>query len=283
MLKYEQYKSLIPLIPYKHKTGFISNERRNELCDLLLKFLLKERGMIAAFNTPYESKRSVMRAYMNERSPLPIPPSILEAQDELFWHETLKRGVIHVSTLKKKDQKMLLWQGDITRLDADAIVNAANADLLGCFIPEHNCIDNIVHSKAGMQLRRDCATIMSYQGESEPIGEVKVTIGYNLPCKYVFHTVGPMTTKEVSEEDKANLRSCYISCLDQAKVMQLKSIAFCCISTGIFNFPKAQAAEIAVGAVKNWLLKNPDADLTVVFDVYSDDDAKVYEDIFRFL
>jgi len=281
-LKYEDYKDSIPLTPYEHSTGFITKERRGELCNVLLKFLLRERGMIAAFNTPYEAKRRVIRSYMNERMPYPVPQNIIAAQDELFWHETLMRGIVNIATLNTAD-RCFIWQGDITRLDADAIVNAANSDLLGCFMPLHDCIDNIIHSRAGMQLRKDCAAIMGLQGESEEEGYVKVTRAYNLPSKYVFHTVGPMVTRSVDNEDRSKLKSCYISCLDMAEKLGLKSIAFCCISTGVFNFPKGEAAEIAVGTVKNWELRHPDSKLRVIFDVYSDEDAKVYSNIFKFL
>ncbi len=282
MLTFEEYKNHVNLTPYEHKTSYITAKRRDELCDKILKFLLMERGMIAAFNTSYEYKRGLIRSYMNERSPLPVPKEILDAQDELFWNETLKRGIVNVENISK-NHRAVLWQGDITRLNADAIVNAASPDLLGCFIPSHECMDNVIHSRAGMQLRRDCAAIMSLQGESEPQGEVKVTIAYNLPSKYVFHTVGPMTVRGVTEEDRVNLRSSYLSCLELAKEMNLRSIAFCCISTGKFNFPKEEAAEIAVGTVQNWLLKNPDCDLQVIFDVYSKENEKAYSDIFKFL
>lgn len=282
ILNFDDYKNSIPLTPYVHSTGFITKERRGELCDVLLKFLLRERGMIAAFNTPYEAKRKVIRGYMNERMPFPVPADVLQAQDELFWHETLIRGIVSVQTLNPSD-KCFMWQGDITRLDADAIVNAANSDLLGCFMPMHNCIDNVIHSRAGMQLRKDCAVIMGLQGDSEEEGGVKVTRAYNLPCKYVFHTVGPMPTRTVTDDDRSKLRSCYISCLDMAEKLNLKSIAFCCISTGVFNFPKGEAAEIAVGTVKRWYLKHPDTALRVIFDVYTDEDARVYENIFKFL
>lgn len=282
MLTFEDYKNIIPLTPYEHKTGLISDERRDEICDILLKYLLKERGMIAAFNTSYEAKRKIIRSYMNERSVLPIPQDILSLQDELFYHETLIRGIKDINDLKN-DKKMAYWRGDITTLNADAIVNAATHDLLGCFTPEHNCIDNIIHSRAGMQLRRDCAAIISLQRTYEQIGNVKATLAYNLPSKYVFHTIGPMTTRAATEEDRNNLKSCYISCLEQAKSMKLTSIAFCCISTGIFNFPKDEAAEIAVGTTKNWMMKNPDSDIFVVFDVFSDEDEKAYKEIFRFL
>lgn len=282
MLTFEDYKNIIPLTPYEHKTGIISDERRDEICDILLKYLLKERGMIAAFNTSYEAKRKIIRSYMNERSVLPIPQDILSIQDELFYHETLIRGIKDINDLKN-DKKMAYWRGDITTLNADAIVNAATHDLLGCFTPEHNCIDNIIHSRAGMQLRRDCAALISLQRTYEQIGNVKATLAYNLPSKYVFHTIGPMTTRAATEEDRNNLKSCYISCLEQAKSMKLTSIAFCCISTGIFNFPKDEAAEIAVGTTKNWMMKNPDLDLFVVFDVFSDEDEKAYKEIFRFL
>ena len=151
------------------------------------------------------------------------------------------------------DPRIILWQGDITRLDADAIVNAANSQLLGCFRPGHNCIDNVIHSAAGLQLREECAEIMRRQGHEEPTGQAKITGGYNLPAKYVLHTVGPIIMERVTEEDCELLASCYRSCLKLAEENSLKSVAFCCISTGVFRFPKEEAARIAVSTVRESL------------------------------
>ena len=191
----------------------------------------------------------------------------------------MENGVVSVDTLDFK-VGIALWQGDISRLAADAVVNAANSALLGCFIPHHKCIDNVIHSRAGVQLRLDCSRIMGMQGEPEPAGCAKITLGYNLPAKYVIHTVGPMVGVKPTEADARTLRSCYVSCLNLAKEMGLKSIAFCCISTGVFGYPNDEAAEIAVGAVRNWLLETG-YDVKVVFDVFLDKDAAIYADILK--
>ena len=168
-------------------------------------------------------------------------------QDRLFWTETLGRGIVLPQDIPAQDG-ISLWQGDITRLGTDGIVNAANKGLLGCFLPNHNCIDNVIHSAAGMQLRDDCAKLIAAQGHEEECGDCKVTRAYNLPSKYVLHTVGPMVRREVTEEDRAMLRSCYTSCLEAAQELEMRSLAFCCISTGVFSFPQEEAAEIAAKA-----------------------------------
>ena len=160
-------------------------------------------------------------------------------------------------------------------------MNAANSSLLGCFIPHHKCIDNVIHSRAGVQVRLDCSKIMGAQGEAEPPGCAKITRAYNLPSKYILHTVGPMVGLGVTEEDGRVLRGCYLSCLNLAEQMGLKSVAFCCISTGVFGYPNDEAAAIAVGAVKNWLLEHREAGMRVVFDVYLDKDLAIYKDVLK--
>ena len=211
--------------------------------------------------------------------PNPVTPRFLEIQDRLFRAETLERGVVNISSFEYQEG-IALWQGDITRLDADAIVNAANNSLLGCFIPHHKCIDNVIHSCAGVQVRLDCSKIMGAQGEPEPSGCAKITRAYNLPSKYILHTVGPMVGVRVTDEDRRVLRNCYISCLNLAREMGLHTVAFCCISTGIFGFPSDEAAAIAVGAVKNWLLDSG-YDMRVVFDVFLDKDLAIYRDVLK--
>ena len=176
-----------------------------------------------------------------------------------------------------------LWQGDIRRLAADGIVNAANKGLLGCFLPNHNCIDNVIHSAAGMQLRDDCAKLIAAQGHEEECGDCKVTRAYNLPAKYVLHTVGPMVRRGVTEEDRALLRSCYTSCLEAAEELCMKSVAFCCISTGVFSFPQAEAAEIATGAVMRWKMRHPESRLRVIFNTFLDSDTAIYRNILKHL
>ena len=189
------------------------------------------------------------------------------------------RGVVHVSELPSipSDERIVLWQGDITRLDADAIVNAANSQLLGCFRPGHNCIDNVIHSAAGLQLREECAEIMRQQGHEEPTGQAKITGGYNLPAKHVLHTVGPIISGPLTEEDRALLASCYRSCLRLAEEKGLKTVAFCCISTGVFRFPKDEAARIAVETVRDYL-KTGSLE-RIVFCVHGDENLRIYQQL----
>lgn len=278
-LSFEEYKNLIDLTPYPRPEIAKTHDERMELCDKLLKFLLRERGMIAAFSSSYERKRILIRNYMNERSALPIPQEILEIQDRLFWTETLEHGIVEIKDIPEIKYGISLWEGDISRLHADGIVNAANKSLLGCFLAGHNCIDNVIHSHAGMQLRRDCARIMAQQGQEEPVGDAKITRAYNLPSRYVLHTVGPIVGRELAPEQKAQLRSCYISCLNLAQEAGLSSLAFCCISTGVFNFPRDEAAEIAAGAVVNWKLHHPESPMKIIFNTFLPEDSELYRNI----
>ena len=203
-------------------------------------------------------------------------------QDRLFWTETLERGIVLPQDIPAQDG-ISLWQGDITRLGTDGIVNAANKGLLGCFLPNHNCIDNVIHSAAGMQLRDDCAKLIAAQGHEEECGDCKVTRAYNLPSKYVLHTVGPMVRREVTEEDRAMLRSCYTSCLEAAQELEMRSLAFCCISTGVFSFPQEEAAEIAAGAVMRWKMRHPESRLHIIFNTFLDRDTEIYQNILSHL
>lgn len=172
-----------------------------------------------------------------------------------------------------------LWQGDITTLAADGIVNAANSQMLGCFVPCHGCIDNAIHTYAGVQLRQECASIMAGQ-KAEQTGSAKITKAYNLPCHYVLHTVGPIIYGVVTETDRKLLADCYRSCLDLAAAYGLHSVAFCCISTGEFHFPNRLAAEIAVMTVEEWQKENPDQ-MEVIFNVFKDNDYKIYRQLLR--
>lgn len=279
MLTLNEYKNLIDLRYTPRPYEVIGEEEKSAICDEMLGVLLEERNEIAAFSYPYKVKRELIWGYLNQRLPNPVSARFLEIQDRLFRSETAENGIVNVSALRFEDS-IALWQGDITRLDADAIVNAANNALLGCFIPHHKCIDNVIHSRAGVQVRLDCSRIMGAQGEPEPAGCAKITLAYNLPSKYILHTVGPMVGLHVTEEDGRVLRNCYISCLNLARTMKLKTIAFCCVSTGVFGFPGDEAAAIAVGAVKNWLLETG-YDMRVVFDVFLDKDREIYRDILK--
>lgn len=279
MLTLSDYKDAIDLI-YKPKPPVsLTEEEKSAICDEMLGVLLEERNEIAAFSYPYKVKRDLIWGYLNERLPNPVTPRFLEIQDKLFWAETLENGIVSLDSLEF-DHGIALWQGDISRLAADAVVNAANSSLLGCFIPHHKCIDNVIHSRAGVQVRLDCSRIMGMQGEPEPAGCAKITLGYNLPAKYILHTVGPMVGLAPSEDNRRVLRNCYVSCLSLAREMGLGSVAFCCISTGVFGYPNDEAAEIAVGAVRSWLLETG-YDMRVVFDVFLEKDRALYADILK--
>ena len=236
------------------------------------------RQEATSFPQNAEYQRRLMRSLMNVRYPKqPMGQAYFRLQDELLSEEREEKGIVHVMQLPvtEKDARLCIWQGDITRLDADAIVNAANSGLLGCFIPCHRCIDNAIHSAAGLQLRDECAALMRQQGHEEATGQAKITKGYNLPCKYILHTVGPIISGHVSGQDQELLASCYRSCLRLAAEYQLKSVAFCCISTGVFHFPNDLASEIAVRTVQEFLDGNSTIK-RVIFNVFKDSDAALY-------
>lgn len=224
------------------------------------------------------ARRRLLRGLMNIRPAMPLSAEFLTLQDELLSAERDERGVVSVADLpaSTSDPRICLWQGDICRLDADAIVNAANSRLLGCFIPCHGCIDNAIHSAAGLGLRDECARIMAAQATDEPTGSAKMTDAYNLPCAHVIHTVGPIVQgPRETPHDKIRLASCYLSCLDLAYERGLESIVFPCISTGEFRFPNEAAAGVAVEIVSQWL-DDYDCGMRVVFDVFKDVDLAAY-------
>lgn len=214
----------------------------------------------------------LMRAGMNVWEPKPVPQGILDAQDAELALQREDKGVVTTSDISPLTSDIILWQGDITRLKVDAIVNAANAQALGCWSPLHNCIDNCIHSAAGIQLRKECADIM--QGRLLKTGDAFITQGYNLPARHVIHTVGPIIETGIpTKEQEEQLAQCYCSCLDIAEENGLESIAFCCISTGVFHFPNELAAQIAVETVKAYPRKHVK---TVVFNVFLDKDYDIY-------
>lgn len=220
------------------------------------------------------SQRKLLRALMNVRPPMPLDENFLKLQDEILTTEKFERGIITLSEIPDVAENIKIWQGDITRLEVDAIVNAANSALLGCFVPLHNCIDNAIHSAAGLQLRDACNKIST---GNEPAGAAKITPAFNLPAKFVIHTVGPIIYGDKPTAAEENLlASCYNSCLKIAVENNLKSIAFCCISTGEFHFPNKRAAEIATSTVKNFLAENK---LCVVFNVFKNIDAEIYREL----
>lgn len=243
----------------------------------LIQSLLRERPSCQKQIIPTDSERQrvLLRGLMNVRNPHPVSPEFLETQDTYLWEETAKKGITDIRDLPPMQPGLYLWQGDITTLKCDAIVNAANSGLTGCYIPNHRCIDNAIHTYAGVELRLACEAIIRAQGHLEPTGRAKITPAFNLPCKYVLHTVGPIIGSQVTDRDKALLASCYRSCLELAAMYDLESVAFCCISTGEFHFPNDLAAEIAVGTVKEFL-KQQTSVKKVIFNVFKDLDKQIY-------
>lgn len=220
-------------------------------------------------------QRRLLRSLMNVRMPAPISDEFIRVQDEYLREVNAAKGVTRLSDLSPVGDGLYLWQGDITTLECDAIVNAANSHMLGCFQPLHSCIDNCIHTYAGVQLRLRCSDLMDAQGHEEPTGQAKITPAYNLPSKYVIHTVGPIVSGRLNERHCEQLRSCYFSCLKLARENGCKSIAFCCISTGVFGFPQREAARLAVETVKEYK-EEAYSDIKVIFNVFRDDDLEIY-------
>ena len=253
---------------------------QQERCLWLIRALLEEMPQYRDTPIPAlsEHRWRLLRSLMNVRPPMPATEVFLQIQDEYLKQMIVEKGIVDAETLPAcpKDERLILWQGDITTLQCDTIVNAANSQMLGCFSPCHGCIDNIIHTMAGVQLRLACQEIMQAQGHEEPTGRAKITPGFNLPAKYVLHTVGPIVDGEVTAEDEALLASCYRSCLELAAQNGLRSVAFCCISTGVFRFPPERAAEIAIQTIKEYLRQN-DAIQHVIFNVFKDSDLAIYQ------
>lgn len=246
----------------------------------LIKYLKKESTEWNALEIPQnetEQKR-LLRSLMNMRPPKEISEKFLDVQDEYLQEEQKQKKIVSLAELSPVREGIYLWQGDITTLKTDGIVNAANSALLGCFIPCHSCIDNAIHSAAGIQLRLECSRIMAAQKSAEPTGKAKITNAYNLPCRYVLHTVGPIIRDRVTKQDCDLLADCYCSCLELAGHYGLKSLAFCCISTGEFHFPNEKAAEIAIDTVTNYKRQNQNG-LEVVFNVWKDTDYEIYRQL----
>jgi O-acetyl-ADP-ribose deacetylase (regulator of RNase III) len=251
-----------------------------------------------------QAQKDFLRMLMNVRMPHPISAEFREIQDAYLKKENFMKGIVNEKMIEpcSLDPRLCIWQGDITRLGVDAITNAANSGMTGCYQPLHNCIDNCIHSAAGIELRNECARIMNLQGHDEPTGQAKITPGYCLPARYVLHTVGPIVQGPLTDEHRDLLRSSYRSCLELAEKNGLRSVAFCCISTGVFMFPAEEAAHIAVETVRKYLDeqdrrysevssyigsgagKNAGGDTykgieKVIFNVFSDRDRQIYENI----
>ena len=248
----------------------------------LIQSLLKENPTYRDLGIPADtnSQRQLLRGLTNLRAPQHADADFLKIQDTYLQGETAAKGITDAADLAPMQPGLYLWQGDITTLQCDAIVNAANSGMTGCYIPNHRCIDNAIHTFAGVELRLACAELMAKQGYPEPTGQAKITPAFNLPCRYVLHTVGPIIGGRVTKEDKEQLTSCYRSCLELAAENALESVAFCCISTGEFHFPNELAAQIAVETVKDFLKKQTSVK-KVIFNVFKDLDKAIYEKLLR--
>ncbi len=267
----------------------------------LINELLKERNEDCEIPDDEKSQKDLLRSLMNIRLPLPVSADFLQIQDEYLQERNQERGIVDLEEMKSVREivgssptmtaesepavtsagaRLYLWQGDITTLKVDAIVNAANSALLGCFAPLHACIDNCIHTFAGIQLRLACNELMQKQGHEEGTGLCKITPAFNLPCRFVLHTVGPIIQASVGPRDKVLLANCYRKCLEAAAENGLESVAFCCISTGVFRFPADLAAQIAVKTVEDWLTQNPEKSVKkVVFNVFGNKDLEIYQGI----
>ena len=244
----------------------------------LIQSLLNERPSCQKQMIPTDPERQkiLLRGLMNIRAPQSVGADFLQAQDAYLQDEIAAKGITDITGLTPIQPGLYLWQGDITTLCCDAIVNAANSGMTGCYIPNHRCIDNAIHTYAGVELRLACAELMEQQGYPEPTGQAKITPAFNLPCRYVLHTVGPIIDGRVTQRDRELLASCYRSCLELAAENSLESVAFCCISTGEFHFPNELAAEIAVRTVKDFLKKQTSVK-KVIFNAFKDLDKAIYE------
>ena len=264
---------------------------QNERLQFLVNGFCEDSVQYKDMKVETSEQRTVLRSLMNIRMPKPLPKPLLEIQDEFLQVEAKEKGIVSLNeiptikeqygSIKKYADKISIWQGDITRLQVDAIVNAANSQMLGCFVPCHKCIDNAIHSAAGVQLREACNTYMQERRKEnkhyeEPTGSAVITKGYNLPCKCVIHTVGPIVGVRLTDNLRQDLKNCYQSCLDIAVKNNVRSIAFCCISTGEFHFPNDEAAKIALETVEEFLRVHNKKIDRVVFNVFKEIDLDLY-------
>ncbi len=250
----------------------------------LIEYLLKEeiRFRVQKIPTDKQGQENLLRSLMNIRLPRPVSEEFLKIQDEYLRERNIERGITDIADLEPvaSDPRLYIWQGDITTLKCDAIVNACNSQMLGCFSPMHACIDNFIHTYAGIELRLKMHEIMTKQGHEEETGKAKITPGYNLPAKYILHTVGPIIQWEVTGKDEELLAGCYRECLELAADTGVESIAFCCLSTGVFRFPQQRAAEIAVNIVKKFMEKDNRIN-KIIFNVFKDEDLKIYSKLLK--
>ena len=260
-------------------------ERLTELVEAFKADSIEYRNL----ETPRDinGKRRLLRSLMNIRMPRKMEPSVLALQDAYLKERIRENGIVSLTEIPVKEGVISLWQGDITRLCVDAIVNAANSQMLGCFVPMHTCIDNCIHTFAGVQLREECNRQMNLLREKfgedyeQPTAVPLLTDGYNLPAKKVIHIVGPIVSHDLTPGLRKDLADCYQNTLDMCKENGLRSVAFCCISTGVFRFPPEEAGQIAVDTVKRWLAQNEGVMDRVIFNVFSDKDRNIYEHLFK--
>lgn len=250
-------------------------ERRLYLID----YFLKEAGFSMEIPTDEAAQKRLLRALMNVRAPQSVDRAVLNIQDAYLQQELRAKGITDIDDLTPIEKDIYLWKGDITTLKCDAIVNAANSGMLGCFYPCHDCIDNAIHTFAGIQLRLFLAEVMKKQGYEEPTGRAKLTERYNLPCRYILHTVGPFVRGKLTEKDRDDLANCYLSCLNLADQTGIRHLAFCCLSTGEFHFPNDIAASIAVQTVRKYK-KEQQSEIKVIFNVFKEKDYEIYQGLF---
>ena len=232
-------------------------------------------------------KQRILRSLMNIRMPGEMEAEVLKIQNEYLRERAKEKGIVNLSDISVVKDNLSIWQGDITRLKVDAVVNAANSRMLGCFVPMHTCIDNQIHTYAGVQLREECNNKMEQlrarhgKQYEQPTAVPMLTDGYNLPARKVIHIVGPIVEYDLTPNLEKDLADCYSNTLELCMENSLKSVAFCCISTGVFRFPNKRAAEIAADTVERWSLEHPDAMERIIFNVFKDEDKKYYEEILR--
>lgn len=263
----------------------IQDQRLDYLVDAFKKDSVQYKELETPKDT--EGKRRILRSLMNIRMPRKMDKAVLSVQDEYLQERVRENGIVELDDIPMIRDRMSIWQGDITRLAVDAIVNAANSQMLGCFVPMHTCIDNCIHTFAGVELRAECSRQMNQlrlkygKDYEQPTAVPMLTDAYNLPAKKVIHVVGPIVRYELTPELEKNLADCYRNTLDMCLEHDLKSVAFCCISTGVFHFPNKRAAEIAVSTVSSWLSQHPSAMERVIFNVFKDEDKTYYEELIR--
>lgn len=272
---------------WKEGEGMNEINTQEERLNYLLEEFMVDSGRYVNIEIPNDTdeKKNLLRSLMNIRMPRKMPDEVIKVQDEYLSHCAVEKGIVRLTDIPVMRGKLSVWQGDITRLEVDAIVNAANSQMLGCFVPMHTCIDNQIHTFAGVQLREECNCRMNrlklkYGNDYEhPTAIPVLTNAYNLPAKKVIHIVGPIVNGKLTPELEKSLADCYINTLDLCLENGIKSVAFCCISTGVFHFPNKRAAQIAVETVEEWSLKHPNDMERIVFNVFKDEDKKYYEEL----